>query len=201
LSLYQPATHIECEAGYAVALSEPQKLKVRDFLKNIDDPNVVPPLYRHQAEAVKRIIYSYEILGKKDLLVEVVTGGGKSAIIAGAFASAGQIRSIASVCSGCPQPNPMHTTTQDNKNPAFDIFLLILLIHRSFKNSLNYICSRTPTQEPFPPQILGATLKTNYPHPYPASSRLAFFLIHPPIRKHRRFVLGQKQIQYCNPDS
>jgi superfamily II DNA or RNA helicase len=75
-----------CKAGYAVALSEPQKLKVRDFLKNIDDPNFVPPLYRHQAESVKRIIYSYEILGKKDLLVEVVTGGGKSAIIAGIIA-------------------------------------------------------------------------------------------------------------------
>jgi hypothetical protein len=75
-----------CKAGYAVALSDPQKLKVRDFLKNIDDPNFVPPLYRHQAEAVKRIIYSYEIIGKKDLLVEVVTGGGKSAIIAGVIA-------------------------------------------------------------------------------------------------------------------
>lgn len=75
-----------CKAGYTVTLSEPQKLKVRDFLKNIDDPNFVPPLYRHQAESVKRIIYSYEILGKKDLLVEVVTGGGKSAIIAGVIA-------------------------------------------------------------------------------------------------------------------
>lgn len=75
-----------CRQGYLVPLGEPQKLKVRDFLKNIDDPNFVPPLYRHQAESVKRIIYSYEILGKKDLLVEVVTGGGKSAIIAGVIA-------------------------------------------------------------------------------------------------------------------
>lgn len=75
-----------CKSGYGVALSEPQKLKVRDFLRNIDDPNFVPPLYRHQAEAVKRIVYSYEILGKKDLLIEVVTGGGKSAIIAGIIA-------------------------------------------------------------------------------------------------------------------
>ena len=72
--------------GYNVPLSEQQKLKVRDFLKNIDDPNFVPPLYRHQAESVKRAIYCYEILQKKDLLVEVVTGGGKSAIIAGIVA-------------------------------------------------------------------------------------------------------------------
>jgi len=75
-----------CRQGYGTALEETKKLKIKDFLKNIDDPNFVPPLYRHQAEAVKRIIYSYEILGKKDLLVEVVTGGGKSAIIAGMIA-------------------------------------------------------------------------------------------------------------------
>jgi hypothetical protein len=35
-----------CSHGYPVALTEPQKLKVKDFLKNIDDPNFVPPLYR-----------------------------------------------------------------------------------------------------------------------------------------------------------
>src|SRR3990172_9412035 len=75
-----------CRQGYDVALSEMRKLKVKDFLKNIDAPNFAPPLYRHQAEAVKRAIYSYEILGKKDLLVEVVTGGGKSVIIGGMIA-------------------------------------------------------------------------------------------------------------------
>lgn len=75
-----------CRQRYNVPLSDTQKLKVRDFLKNIDDPNFVPPLYRHQAEAVKRIIYSYEVLQKKDLLVEVVTGGGKSVIIGGMIA-------------------------------------------------------------------------------------------------------------------
>jgi len=75
-----------CRQGYAVPLSDAQKSKVKDFLKNIDDPNFVPPLYRHQTEAVKRIIYSHEVLQKKDLLVEVVTGGGKSAIIGGMIA-------------------------------------------------------------------------------------------------------------------
>lgn len=75
-----------CRQGYNTTLNEAQKLKVKDFLRNIDDPNFVPPLYRHQVEALKRVIYSYEILGKKDLLVEVVTGGGKSAIIAGVIA-------------------------------------------------------------------------------------------------------------------
>lgn len=72
-----------CKSGYQVPLSDNLKIKVRDFLRNIDDPNFVPPLYRHQAESLKRLIYSFEILQKKDLLVEVVTGGGKSVIIGG----------------------------------------------------------------------------------------------------------------------
>jgi len=75
-----------CRQGYVVPLNEPQNHKVKDFLRNIDDPNFVPPLYRHQAEAIKRLIYSYEVLNKKDLLVEVVTGGGKSVIIGGMIA-------------------------------------------------------------------------------------------------------------------
>lgn len=75
-----------CNEGYNLPLSNSQKFKARDFLRNIDDPNFVPPLWRHQAESVKRAIYCYEVLGKKDLLLEVVTGGGKSAIIAGVIA-------------------------------------------------------------------------------------------------------------------
>jgi len=50
-----------CRQGYNLPLPDAQKPKARDFLKNIDDPNFVPPLYRHQAEVVKRIIYSYEV--------------------------------------------------------------------------------------------------------------------------------------------
>ena len=75
-----------CREGYNLPLGNSQKFKAKDFLRNIDDPNFVPPLYRHQAESVKRVIYCYEVLGKKDLLVEVVTGGGKSVIIAGVVA-------------------------------------------------------------------------------------------------------------------
>jgi len=38
-----------CRDGYNAFLPNGQKNKVKDFLKNIDDPNFVPPLYRHQA--------------------------------------------------------------------------------------------------------------------------------------------------------
>jgi len=75
-----------CRQGYHLSLGDVKKAKAKEFLRNIDDPNFVPPLYRHQAESVKRLIYSYETLSKKDLLIEVVTGGGKSAIIGGMIA-------------------------------------------------------------------------------------------------------------------
>jgi len=38
-------------------------------------------LWKHQLDAVLRVIYSYEILGKNNLLLNIVTGGGKTAII------------------------------------------------------------------------------------------------------------------------
>ena len=75
-----------CRQSYPLPLNDVKKAKAKEFLRNIDDPNFVPPLYRHQTESVKRLIYSHEVLGKKDLLVEVVTGGGKSVIIGGMIA-------------------------------------------------------------------------------------------------------------------
>lgn len=75
-----------CRQGYSVPLVDSKRQRAKDFLRNIDDPNFVLPLYRHQAEAIKKIIYSYDVLQKKDLLVEVVTGGGKSVIIGGMIA-------------------------------------------------------------------------------------------------------------------
>ena len=71
-----------CNQGYAIP-DQAKAQKVKDFIRNIESPNFTPKLYNHQAESIKRCIYSYEILGKKDLLLEIVTGGGKSAIIAG----------------------------------------------------------------------------------------------------------------------
>ncbi len=57
-----------------------------EFLKNIDSPNFTPRLWRHQVQALKRTIYAFEILHLPDLLLNVVTGGGKTQIIAGMVA-------------------------------------------------------------------------------------------------------------------
>src|SRR4030067_2293614 len=70
-----------CRNGYPIPLEHLKATKAKEFLKNIDNPNFTPPLFKHQMESIKRVIYCHEILSKKDLLVEVVTGGGKSVII------------------------------------------------------------------------------------------------------------------------
>lgn len=68
--------------------------KGRDFLKNLSAPTFTRPLWRHQLEAIRRSIYSFEVLGKKDLLANVVTGGGKTVIIGGVVAYMMQVHGI-----------------------------------------------------------------------------------------------------------
>jgi len=60
----------------------------RVFLKYISSEHFKPtiPLFNKtqwkiQLEAIERCVYSFEILGEKDLLVNIVTGGGKTTII------------------------------------------------------------------------------------------------------------------------
>ncbi len=64
-----------------------------DFLTNPNDDQMPRPdtLWQHQWEAFLRVVYSYEVLGKKEigesgLLLNIVTGGGKTAIIAAIMA-------------------------------------------------------------------------------------------------------------------
>ena len=63
-----------------------------DFLKHLGSQNFKPDLKivkfwnekqwkKVQLEAIERCIYSFEVLGEKDLLTNIVTGGGKTTII------------------------------------------------------------------------------------------------------------------------
>jgi len=51
------------------------------FLENLTDQKKEVKLWKHQLDAILRVIYSYEVLGKNNLLLNIVTGGGKTAII------------------------------------------------------------------------------------------------------------------------
>lgn len=53
----------------------------RDFLLHLTRKDSPRRLWRHQEEAVLRTIYAYELLQWKELLLNVVTGGGKTAVM------------------------------------------------------------------------------------------------------------------------
>ncbi len=62
------------------------KPETREFILHICNPDRERKLWRDQQEGILRAIYAYEVLGKKNLLLNIVTGGGKTVIIAGVIA-------------------------------------------------------------------------------------------------------------------
>ncbi|MGB6464542.1 MAG: DEAD/DEAH box helicase family protein [Nitrosotalea sp.] len=58
------------------------KPETREFIENVLRPDKKLKLWKHQIEGLLRTIYAYEILKKKNCLLNIVTGGGKTAIIA-----------------------------------------------------------------------------------------------------------------------
>ncbi len=78
-----------CTSGYP---GIPEKGK--DFLRHLDPKTFTPPLWAHQYEAIRRCVYGHEVLGMKDVLTNVVTGGGKTVIIGGMIAYMMQVYEI-----------------------------------------------------------------------------------------------------------
>ena len=58
------------------------KQETSEFIDNVLKPNKKFKMWKHQIEGLLRTIYAYEILKKKNCLLNIVTGGGKTAIIA-----------------------------------------------------------------------------------------------------------------------
>lgn len=74
----------------------------RDFLEHLNRENAPRKLWRHQLESVQRTIYSYEILQIKESLLNIVTGGGKTAIIGAVIAWLKVCHSINKFLMLCP---------------------------------------------------------------------------------------------------
>lgn len=88
----------------------------RDFLRNLTAADFSPPLWRHQNESILRSIYAFEILGMKDVLTNVVTGGGKTVIIGGVIAYMMQVHGITQHLVLVP-----NTIVRERLLDAFDI--------------------------------------------------------------------------------
>ncbi len=81
-----------CEGGYDISAidDKDKREKIKHFLEYLDSDSFKNAskfdLYPFQRESIKRTVYSFEVLDKKDLLLNIVTGGGKTVIIAGIIA-------------------------------------------------------------------------------------------------------------------
>jgi len=64
----------------------------KQFLERIKGHDWDKPLYPHQYTAITKVIYSGEKLGKWETLLDIVTGGGKTIIMAGLIAYFWQVR-------------------------------------------------------------------------------------------------------------
>src|SRR3989344_2746894 len=73
-------------------LSAQQAGIARAFLDRIAGHDWEQPLYRHQYDAITRVIWTGEKLGKWESLLDIVTGGGKTVIMAGLIAYFWQVR-------------------------------------------------------------------------------------------------------------
>ena len=60
--------------------------ETHDFIENLLRRNRKFKLWPHQERAILRTIYSYEMLDKRNMLLNIVTGGGKTIIIAAVIA-------------------------------------------------------------------------------------------------------------------
>ena len=58
----------------------------RDFLQHLLRSDTPRPFWQHQNEAILRVIYAYELLQMRSVLLNIVTGGGKTAIIGAVMA-------------------------------------------------------------------------------------------------------------------
>ena len=70
------------------------RLKAEHFVRIIKENNFNPSLYKHQQLAILNIIYSFEIEKDSDVLLDIVTGGGKTVIMAGILAYFWQVYGI-----------------------------------------------------------------------------------------------------------
>lgn len=73
-------------------LTSPQAAVAKQFIERIKGHDWDKPLFPHQYVAITKVIYAGEKLGKWESLLDIVTGGGKTVIMAGLISYFWQVR-------------------------------------------------------------------------------------------------------------
>lgn len=103
-------------------LNERQSYTAKTFVERLIGGEDFPkPLYRHQLEAILCVIYHGEKMGKWESLLDIVTGGGKTIIIAGLVSYFWQVRGCEKFLILVPNTIVRERVKDDFeiRNPAF----------------------------------------------------------------------------------
>src|SRR3989339_1164779 len=120
-----------------------------DFLKHLGSKHFKPNLklwneeqwQKVQLEAIERCVYSFEILGEKDLLTNIVTGGGKTTIIGAMIAYLmivhDQYKFLILTPNTIVRERLVDEFDQQSESYIYDIFPFFVNSHEHLKNRIS----------------------------------------------------------------
>ena len=120
-----------------------------DFLKHLGSKHFKPNLklwneeqwQKVQLEAIERCVYSFEILGEKDLLTNIVTGGGKTTIIGAMIAYMmivhDQYKFLILTPNTIVRERLVDEFDQHSESYIYDIFPFFVNSHEHLKNRIS----------------------------------------------------------------
>lgn len=120
-----------------------------DFLRHINSKHFKPNLAlwnekqwkKVQVEAIERCVYSFEILGEKDLLTNIVTGGGKTTIIGAMIAYLrivhDQTKFLILTPNTIVRSRLIDEFDRDSEIYVYDIFPFFMNSYEALKNRLS----------------------------------------------------------------
>lgn len=148
-----------------------------EFLDQVLDETRDRPLWPGQREGLLRVIYSFEILGKRNLLLNIVTGGGKTAIIGACVAWLRWAHDVRSFLILCPNTIVRERLRADfAAAKVFHDFDLFPGVHSHYLNDLglHVLEPGAPTQGMLGSGILLGNIQQFYGKG--SNERLAFVL-------------------------
>src|SRR3972149_6377522 len=118
------------------------------FLKYLSSPSFKPKMelfsdkqWKMQLEAIQRCIYCFEILGEKDLLTNIVTGGGKTTVIGAMIAYLmivhDQYKFLILTPNTIVRERLVDEFDQHSESYIYDIFPFFVNSHEHLKNKVS----------------------------------------------------------------
>jgi superfamily II DNA or RNA helicase len=96
--------------------NESSKQRAKSFLNIIINNDLEKPLYKHQQTAILQVIYAFEIEKDYEVLLDIVTGGGKTVIMSAIIAYFWQVHNVSKFLILTP-----NTIVRERVKDDFDI--------------------------------------------------------------------------------